>query len=163
MSEIKELHGYYYSPDGDTGFPLVIKLLPPGMTLEKCGLTMSTFPLYLLRLGDEWQIAFPEDRQDIGHSDFWEQTVSQIVANHYRIPTKRLANLPYSQRRARVVGTNVYYGGKPDPDLLQLVRKSVGNDKLVFVFDNHEKRLREDVMEFRRLVRRYKVSDQNRQ
>jgi hypothetical protein len=124
---------------------------------------MRSFPVYILKLDDEWKIVFLDDKADIGHTDFWEQTVSQIVAKHYRIPAKRLTNLPYCQRRARVVGNKVYYGGKANPDLLQLVRKAVGNDKLVFVYDNHEKRLQEDVLQFRRLVRRYKVSGQNQQ
>jgi hypothetical protein len=114
---------------------------------------MITFPVYILRLGDELRIVLPEDIRDIGHTDFWARTVSHIVARHFGIPQSKLANLPYCQRRARVVGDRVYYGGKPDPALLQLMRNALGNDELVFVFDDHEKRLREDVREFRRLVK----------
>jgi hypothetical protein len=122
---------------------------------------MNSFPLYLLRFGQHWQIVVPEDKADICHIDFWEQTVCRIVAQDFRIPTAKLTNLPYCQRRARVVGNKIYYGGKPNADLLQLIREAVGNE--AFVFDNHEKRLREDVLEFGRLMRRYKVSDGNRQ
>lgn len=117
---------------------------------------MDSFPLYLLKLGD-WQVVFPDDRADIGHTDFWEQTVSQIVARHYHIPQRRLANLPYCQRRARVVGSTVYYGGKHDAALLKVIRKTLGDASLIFAHDDHERRLREDVLEFRRLVRRHRI------
>jgi hypothetical protein len=118
---------------------------------------MNSFPLYLLKLGDDWKVVFPEDRADIPHPDFWEQTVSHIVARHYRIPQKRLANLPYCQRRARVVGNKVYMGARcPDPKLVTLVRESLGNEGLTFAFDEHERRLREDVRQFKRLVRRHR-------
>ncbi len=111
-----------------------------------------TYPVYFLQLGDELRIVFSQE--DIGHSDFWEQTVSYIVAQHYGIPQKRLANLPYCQRRGRIVGNTVYYGESPDPELLRRLREAVGNDELVFCHDDHERRLREDVWGFRRLVRR---------
>jgi hypothetical protein len=112
-----------------------------------------TFPVYILRLGNTQKIVFPEHREDIGHSEFWGRTVSHIVARHFGIPQSKLANLPYCQGRARVVGNRVYYGGKPDSTLLPLIRQALGNDELVFVYDHHEKRLREDVREFRRLVK----------
>jgi len=112
------------------------------------------FPVYLLRHGREWQVVFPEDRSDIGHTDFWEQTVSHIVAKQFRIPQPMLANMPYCERRARIVGDKVYYGGRPDPDLLAAIRNATGNEELVLCFDEHERRLREDVLELRRLVRR---------
>ena len=124
---------------------------------------MSTFPLYLLRFGQEWKVIFPEDREDVGHTDFWEQTVSHLIAQHYRIPVAKLANLPYCQRRARVVGNRIYYGGKPDPELLEMIRREVGNTKLAFYHDDHEKRLKEDVLKFRRLVRLFSISGQNQQ
>jgi hypothetical protein len=120
---------------------------------------VKTFPLYLLRLGQGWQIVFPANKEDIGHTDFWEQTASHLVARHFKIPQPKLANLPYSQRRARVVGDSVYYGERPDPELLPLLRAAVGNEELAFCFDEHEKRLREDVRQFRRLVGRYTISD----
>lgn len=115
---------------------------------------MTSFPVYFLQLGDQWQVVVPADKQDIGHTDFWEQTVSFIVAQHYGVPAKKLANLPYCQRRGRVVGNVVYYGERPDPELLRLVRDTVGKQELEFVHDEHEKRLREDVRAFRRLVGR---------
>lgn len=112
-----------------------------------------SFPIYILRLGKERRIVFPQDLADIGHAEFWEKTVSFVVAEHYKIAQKPLANLPYSQSRARVVGNIVYYGGKPDADLLEAIRQVLGNRELAFRFDGHEKRLREDVLAFRRLIR----------
>lgn len=117
---------------------------------------MKSFPIYLLRLGPSYQVVYPEDRADIGHADFWEQTVSHLVAEFYGIPQQDLANLPYSQRRARIVRNIIYYGGKPHLSLLQMVRNALGNDQLIFVHDDHEKRLREDVREFHKLLRRRK-------
>jgi len=124
---------------------------------------MSTFPIYLLRLGDDWKVVFPEDRADIGHTDFWEQTVSHIVARHFGIPQKMLDNQPYCQRRARIVDNRVYYGGRSVPALLKVVRAALGDESLHFVYDHHEKRLKEDVRTFNRLVRRYSVGGRNRQ
>jgi len=115
---------------------------------------MDSYPVYLLRLNKKWRVIFPENREDIGHTDFWEQTVSRLVASQFKVPHAKLANLPYSQRRARIVGNTAYYGGRHDPDLLRAIRKATGNKELVFCFDEHERRLREEVVEFRRLVRR---------
>ena len=88
-----------------------------------------------------WSV-IPKTGADIGHSEFWETTASRLVAEHYKIPQRLLANLPYCQRRARVAGNRVYYGEKPDAKLLRLIRKTLGNSKLEFVHDDHEKRLR---------------------
>ena len=115
-----------------------------------------SFPVYLLWIGAEWQIVFPEDKTDIGHTDFWEQKVSYIVAQHFHIPQKKLANLPYSQRRARIVGDKIYYGERHDPELLGVIRKAIGDEQLIFAYDDHEKRLRADMMEYRKLVRCYR-------
>ncbi len=118
---------------------------------------MISFPIYILKLGGEIKFVFPEDRKDIGHTDFWEEKVAKIVAVHHKIPLNKLIDLPYCQRRARVVGTKVYYGERPDPALLKAIRLALGDDRLVFAYDDHEKRLRGDVLEFRRLVRRAKT------
>jgi hypothetical protein len=111
-----------------------------------------TYPVYFLQLGDERRIVFSQE--DIGHTDFWEQIVSHIVAKHFGIPPNTIANLPYCQRRGRVVGNMVYYGERPDPELLRLLREAARNEQLVFCHDEHEKRLRQDVRQFRRLVKR---------
>jgi hypothetical protein len=113
----------------------------------------DSFPIYILHLGPAVKIVFPENRADLAHPDFWEQTVCQLVARHFGISPTKLANLPYCQRRARIVGHKVYYGETHDPELLRKIREALGNSELVFCYDDHEKRLREDVRHFRRLVR----------
>src|SRR5262249_10660631 len=105
-----------------------------------------------------WRVIFPEEKQHIGHTEFWEQTVSKLVAAHFHIPPMKLLNLPYSQRRARIVGNTIYHGENAEPELLLAIRQAVGNHRLVVVQDNHEKRLKEDVLAFRRLVRRYAIN-----
>jgi hypothetical protein len=117
---------------------------------------MTSYPVYILRLGDKTVIVAPQYRQqDVGHTEFWESTVARIVARHFRIPVEKLLNLPYCQSRARVVGNTVYFGGRHDPNLLEQIRAALGNPDLSFAYDNHERRLREDVHQFRRLVKRY--------
>ena len=116
---------------------------------------MRTFPIYLLELGDRFVVCYPEDRTDTGHSQFWEKTASAMVAEHYKIPQRLLANLPYCQRRARVVGKRIYHGEEFEPKLLRLIRKALNDRKLFFVYDDHEKRLQYDVSEFRQLLHRF--------
>jgi hypothetical protein len=116
---------------------------------------MRTFPIYLLELGTEIVVAYPEGFTDVDHSEFWETAASRLVADHFKIPQRLLANLPYCQRRARVVGNTVYYGERRDEKLLRLTRKALGNRRLMFAHDDHEKRLPYDVSEFKRLVDRF--------
>jgi hypothetical protein len=114
---------------------------------------VHSYPIYLLHLGKRWQVVFPEDKEDIGHCDFWEETVSHLVADFFNVPERSLVNLPYSQRRARICGDKVYYGEKPRQALLTSIKKAVGNENLVFVHDEHEQRLEADVREFKRLMK----------
>ena len=116
---------------------------------------MNSFPIYLLKLGDETRVVFPDDRSDLGHTDFWEETISHLVAAFFHLPQAKLRDLPYCQRRARIVEAKVYYGETPDPILLKFIRQALANDNLDFYHDDHEKRLREDVRQFRKLLRRY--------
>lgn len=114
----------------------------------------ESFPIYILKLGRRIEVVFPEGKGDLSHSDFWEQTASFIVARHFKIPQPKLANLVFSQRRARVVprANRVYYGEKPIPALLAKIRRALENDELEFVHDDHEKRLKYDVRQFHRLT-----------
>ncbi len=111
------------------------------------------FPIYIIHLGPNIQIVFPDNSEDLTHPDFWEQTVCHLVARHFGIPPQRLANLPYCQRRARIVGNKVYYGEAHDPALLRLICEALGNPEFVFCDDDHEKRLEHDVRQFDRLAR----------
>ena len=115
---------------------------------------MRTFPIYLLEL-NAFVVCVPEGQEDIDHSVFWETIVSGVVAEHFKIPQRLLLNLPYCQRRARVAGKRIYYGETHELKLLRLIRKTLANKQLVFVHDDHEKRLEYDVSRFKQLVERH--------
>ena len=72
------------------------------------------------------------------------------VARHFGIPPRKPTNFPYCQRRERIVGSKFYYGETHDPALLRLICEALGNSELVFCYDDHEKRLRDDLL--RRLL-----------
>jgi hypothetical protein len=117
--------------------------------------TDSSFPIYLLELGKRWRIVFPEGMVEIGHCDFWERSVSFLVAEFFKLPQEKLLNLPYSQRRARICGNKVCYGEEARPSLLAKIRKAVKNQKLEFAYAEHEQRLAVEVRQFRQLVEVY--------
>lgn len=103
------------------------------------------FPIYIL----EEEIIIPDPIQDISHIEFWENTVSGIISQKYKIPKKYLRNLPYSQERARIVGENVFYGGKHSPQLLRKIRNITKMKNLKFVYDIHEKTLKEEIIQLK--------------
>lgn len=115
---------------------------------------VTNFPIYILELDGRDVVVFPQDKADISHSDFWEQTVAAIIAKNFGISHKRLMNIPYCQRRARVSSKGfVFYGEKQTKTLLQRISKAIGESDLRWVYDEHEARLSFDVMEFKRLIR----------
>lgn len=106
----------------------------------------QTYPIYILE--QPLRIIFPEDKRDIGHVKFWEKVVSKIVAKETGISLYDLNNIPYSCKRARVVGDIVYYGEEQSDDLLSAIKESTGNSNLKFAYDDHEKTLKFDIKEF---------------
>ena len=112
------------------------------------------YPIYVLDLGGEATIVFPDDKADLDHCDFWEATVARIVAHHFHLPLEELLNLPYCQRRARISGNVVYYGERATKGLLRQIETAVGATGLRFVYDDHEMRLAFDVSEFAALRQR---------
>ena len=116
----------------------------------------STFPVYILDLSGTDRVVHPEGRLDIPHADFWKGTVAAIVADHFGLQVKRLLNLPYCQRRARIVVRDdaavAYYGERQSKKSLRLIAKSVGLPNLEWRSDEHEQRLDFDVVEFERLL-----------
>ena len=52
---------------------------------------MNSYPIYLLQLGKRWRVVFPKDKEDIGHCDFWEESVSHLVADFFQVPQKPVA------------------------------------------------------------------------
>ena len=118
----------------------------------------SSFPVYILDLSGTDRVVYPNGRLDIPHADFWKGTVAAIVADHFDLQVKRLLNLPYCQRRARIVvreddAAVAYYGERQSKKLLKLIAKSVGLPNLEWRPDEHEQRLDFDVVEFERLLK----------
>ena len=115
-----------------------------------------SFPIYILDLSGIDRVVFPGDQRDLNHSDFWTSVAAKIVADHFRLPVKRLLNLPYCQRRARIVVRDdeaaVYFGERHTKKLLKLISKSVGLTELEWRFDEHEQRLEFDVAKFNQLL-----------
>lgn len=109
---------------------------------------MTSYPIYILDLTKEPTIVFPENKVDINHTDFWEETVAKLVATHFRLPLKKLLNIPYCQRRARICNSVIYYGEQTTKKLLQQIEEAVGETGLRFEYDDHEKRLKYDVLTF---------------
>ena len=120
----------------------------------------TTFPIYILDLHGKDVVVFPKDKPDIPHSDFWEQTVAPLLAEHLSIPLKPLLNLPYCQRRARVSSKGlVFYGEKQSTTLLRKISKATGETDLRWAYDEHEVRLPFDVMEFKRLLAGHRIAE----
>lgn len=112
-----------------------------------------SYPIYILDLGgDKYTIVFPENKEDINHSDYWEASVARIVAKHFRLAVEDLVNLCYCQRRARINDGIVYYGERQTKKLLRQIERAVGETGLRFVYDEHEARLEFDVLEFTALL-----------
>jgi len=100
------------------------------------------FPIYIL---DDDSILFI--KKDMSHSKFWEKIVAKTVADKYLISTSDIINLPYCQRRARIVGNKLYCGEKLSKKLINKIEKEV-DIKLIYIFDEHETRCKISVSEF---------------
>ena len=86
----------------------------------------TAYPVYILDLDREELVVFPDDKADIPHSDFWEQTVAPFLADHFSMPLKPLLNLPYCQRRARISSRGVVFDGEQSKILWQTVSRTTG-------------------------------------
>jgi hypothetical protein len=106
---------------------------------------MKTFPIYIL---DDQTVI--HTKRDLDHADWWHKTVSKIVAEKHGITRRKLLNLPYCQRRARVVGRKLYCGEKISKKLHSQIEKAVGM-RLKPVHDEHETRCPINLAEFRAL------------
>lgn len=103
------------------------------------------FPIYIL---DDDYILFI--KKDISHSKFWEKVVAKIVAERHQISVADIINIPYCQRRARIVDNKLYCGEKLSKKLINKIEKEVGL-KLVCIYDEHETRCKISVSEFKAL------------
>ena len=90
------------------------------------------FPVYILDTGDILYTI-----EDKNHVDYWEETVHQIVAAKLKVPRSEIRNMPYCQKRARVVGNILYCGDKLSKATLRKINKLLGCE-LILKFDDHE-------------------------
>jgi hypothetical protein len=108
-----------------------------------------SYPIYIFDEGQEDYLnVFPEGKEDLNHSDYWEATVARMVARYLKLPVEDLLNLPYCQRRARISGDTVYYGERQTKKLLKSIVKAVGEPGLKWGYDEHEQRLTYDCHDF---------------
>jgi hypothetical protein len=105
------------------------------------------FPLYIL--DDDTLIVVVSD---MSHCDFWESTVAAIVTEKHGLRLSVLLNLPYCQRRARIVGNRLYCGEEVSPALLRSIEAATGRT-LKLIYDEHETRCPVSVAEFTSLVK----------
>ncbi len=105
------------------------------------------FPLYIL--DDDTLIVVVSD---MSHCEFWESTVAAIVAKERGLPLSAILNLPYCQRRARIVGNSLYCGEDVSPTLRRSIEAATERT-LTLVYDEHEARCPISVAEFTSLVR----------
>ena len=101
------------------------------------------FPLYIL--DDDTLIVVVSD---MSHCEFWESTVAAIVAKERGLPLSAILNLPYCQRRARIVGNSLYCGEEVSPALLRSIEAATERT-LKLIYDEHETRCLISVAEFR--------------
>jgi hypothetical protein len=106
------------------------------------------FPLYIL--DDDTLVVVVSD---MSHCEFWESTVAAIVAEERGLRLSAILNLPYCQRRARIVGNRLYCGEDVSPALLRSIEAATGRT-LKLVYDEHETRCPISVAEFKSLVKR---------
>lgn len=108
------------------------------------------FPVYIL---DDDSVEYL--KEDCDHSRFWEEIVSKIVSKKTGIPLRYLLNMPYCQRRARIVGCKIYYGEKMPSSLLKKLQSVLKIDYLNLCYDEHETRCEISVLEFKGIKKRY--------
>lgn len=107
------------------------------------------FPVYIL---DDESILFV--KKDISHSKYWQNQVAPFVAKKFRVPLSDILNLPYCQRRARIVGNKLYCGERLSKKLIKKIESAV-NLKLTYCYDEHETRCVISLGQFRALKNPY--------
>lgn len=108
------------------------------------------FPVYIL---DDDSIVFI--KEDMDHSKFWQNQVASIVARKFSAPLSEILNLPYCQRRARIVENKLYCGERLSKKLIKKIENAVGL-KLNYCYDEHETRCEISVGQFNALKNPYR-------
>ena len=116
--------------------------MPPNVATETD--PEGGFPLYIL--DDDTLIVVVSD---MSHCEFWESTVAAIVAKERGLPLSAILNLPYCQRRARIVGNSLYCGEEVSPALLRSIEAATERT-LKLIYDEHETRCLISVADFRK-------------
>lgn len=101
------------------------------------------FPVYIL---DDGAVFFV--REDMGHCEFWEREVAREVGRRFSVPLQAIIDLPYCQRRGRVVGDVFYCGEELSRIELRAVERAL-DMRLRLVYDDHETRCPLSVGQFR--------------
>lgn len=101
------------------------------------------FPVYVL---DDDTIVF--SKKNINHDIFWRKRVSKIVAKKYKINNNDLHNLPYCQKRARIIDNIIYCGEKLSKRVIKKLEDIVGTE-LKLIYDEHETRCEISVSQFK--------------
>ena len=100
------------------------------------------FPVYIL---DDDTITYI--LKDVTHVEYWFKVVSKIVAKKNKILRRKIINLPYCQKRARVVGNCFYCGEKITKKTFKKIEKTLKR-KLKYIYDEHETRCEINLEEF---------------
>ena len=100
---------------------------------------MSSFPVYII---DDGKIFYKKDK-DLGHTEFWEKEVSLYVSKKFKIPLKELVNIPYCQKRGRIVNDKFYCGELNIKSIKSKIKKLFGKE-IEIIYDDHEKMLEYD-------------------
>ena len=108
------------------------------------------FPIYIL---DDDSVLFL--KKDISHTKFWQKQVAAVVAKKFAVPLSEILNLPYCQRRARIVGNKLYCGERLSKKAIKKIEGSVGL-KLKHCHDDHEKRCEISLGQFKALRSPYR-------
>lgn len=103
------------------------------------------FPVYML---DDDTILYL--CEDLTHIEFWDRVVSSVVSEKTGIVRRKLSNLPYCQRRARVVDKKFYCGEVISDELFKRIEEEL-QMRLKYIYDEHETRCPISVYEFKGL------------
>lgn len=118
-----------------------------------------SYPVYLIkRNSGKWEVITSPLNKDIKHTTLWELIVARIVAKDNDLEYADIKNLPYCQKRARVVKVidgycgkiKVYCGEKLTKEQMFVMKKSIG--ECVYIHDEHECTSQYDVEVFNNLI-----------
>jgi len=107
------------------------------------------FPIYIL---DDDSIFFI--KKDIDHSEFWQNQIAAIVSKKFSVSFAEILNLPYCQKRGRIVGNKLYCGERLSKKIIKKIEDIVGL-KLKYYYDEHETRCKISMSQYAALKTPY--------